>query len=57
MKEREKAIIVDYKTKSLDDEAYDRQLGLYKQYVERVFGLKAETYLLSISENVLKVVE
>lgn len=57
VKEGEKAIIVDYKTKSLDDEAYDRQLGLYKQYVERVFGLKAETYLLSISENVLKVVE
>ena len=52
-----KAMIIDYKTKSLDDEAYAKQLGLYKQYVERVFGLKAETHLLSISENVLKVVE
>jgi len=57
VKEGEKAIIVDYKTKSLDDEAYERQLKLYKQYVERVFKLKAETYLLSISDNVLKVVE
>ena len=57
VKEGEKAIVVDYKTKSLDDEAYAKQLGLYKQYVERVFGLKAETYLLSISENLLKVVE
>ena len=57
VKEGEKAMIIDYKTKSLDDEAYAKQLGLYKQYVERVFKLKAETYLLSISENVLKVVE
>ena len=57
VKAGEKAIIVDYKTKSLDDEAYERQLKLYKQYVERVFKLKAETYLLSISDNVLKVVE
>ncbi len=57
VKEGEKAIIVDYKTKSLDDEAYAKQLGLYKQYVEKVFGLKAETYLLSISDNALKVVE
>ena len=57
VKAGEKAIIVDYKTKHLDDEAYDKQLGLYKQYVEKVFGLKAETYLLSISDNILKVVE
>ena len=57
VKAGEKAIIVDYKTKNIDDEAYDKQLGLYKQYVEKVFGLKAETYLLSISDNVLKVVE
>ena len=57
VKAGDKAIIVDYKTKHLDDEAYDKQLGLYKQYVEKVFGLKAETYLLSISDNILKVVE
>ncbi|MCR5693165.1 MAG: PD-(D/E)XK nuclease family protein, partial [Bacilli bacterium] len=57
VKEGEKAMIIDYKTKSLDDEAYERQLGLYKEHIEKVFGLKTETYLLSISDNVLKVVE
>ena len=57
VKEGEKAMIIDYKTKSLDDEAYEKQLRLYKEHIEKVFGLKAETYLLSISDNILKVVE
>ena len=57
VKEGEKAMIIDYKTKSLDDAAYEKQLKLYKEHIEKVFGLKAETYLLSISDNVLKVVE
>lgn len=52
----DKEVIVDYKARSIDDEAYRKQLGLYRAYVERVFKKKSETYLLSIiAATVLKV--
>jgi ATP-dependent helicase/nuclease subunit A len=46
-----KAVIVDYKAKSIDDPAYRKQLAIYKTYVKRVFAKEVETYLLSIIEG------
>jgi ATP-dependent helicase/nuclease subunit A len=51
------AVIVDYKTRSTDDEAYQKQLSLYKAYIERVFHKPASTWLLSILEGTLLEVQ
>jgi ATP-dependent helicase/nuclease subunit A len=53
----DRAVIVDYKTRSLDDEAYQKQLSLYKAYIERVFHKPASTWLLSILEGTLREVQ
>lgn len=44
----DKAVVVDYKAKSIDDPAYAKQVSLYASYVKRVFKKDCETYLLSI---------
>ena len=44
----DKAMIIDYKTKHIDDENYIKQLKVYKDYVERVFKKKTYTYLYSL---------
>lgn len=41
-------VVIDYKLKNADDEKYAKQLGAYKAYVEKVFGLPTETKLISI---------
>ena len=41
-------MIIDYKTKHIDDENYIKQLKVYKDYVERVFKKKTYTYLYSL---------
>ena len=49
--------IIDYKLKHIDDEAYKKQLGVYKNYIEKTFNLTVNTYLYSIIENqILKVI-
>lgn len=42
------AYIIDYKTKHIDDPAYEKQLSIYKSFVERKFGLRTRAGLLSI---------
>lgn len=43
------AYIVDYKLKNIDDEKYNYQLKVYKDYIETAFNVKnIQTYLLSI---------
>ena len=44
----DKAVVIDYKAKSIDDPAYAKQVGLYASYVKRAFNKDCETYLLSI---------
>lgn len=51
---KERAYIIDYKARETEDPAYLRQLGAYKRYVEKAFGLKASTYLLSVAEASLE---
>ena len=43
-----KAVIVDYKTNNIDDEAYAKQLSTYANYVKKTFQKETHTYLLSI---------
>lgn len=49
--------IIDFKSHKVDDPAYRKQLGAYKAYVERVFGKKARTYLLSIADASITEIE
>jgi len=50
----DKAVIIDYKTKHIDDEDYERQLDIYKKYVSSKWHLETKTYLLSIVDNIIK---
>lgn len=45
--------IIDFKTKKIDDEAYVRQLAIYKDNMERLFGLPVDTYLYSLLDGKL----
>ena len=52
--------IVDYKSRSIDDEAYERQLHVYQRNVQSLFNINKEhvhLYLLSLSENRIKEVK
>jgi len=52
--------IVDYKSRSIDDEAYERQLHVYQRNVQSLFNINKEhvhLYLLSLGENRIKEVQ
>ncbi len=49
--------IIDYKLKNFDDEAYDRQLGLYYSFVRSKTDLPIDCYLLSIIDAKARKVE
>ena len=52
--------IVDYKSRSIDDEAYERQLRIYQRNVQLLFNINKEhmhLYLLSLIENRIKEVQ
>ena len=46
--------IIDYKLKNILDEAYDKQLAGYKNYIEKITNKKVNTYLYSIIDSVYK---
>lgn len=49
--------IIDYKLKGIDDEAYRKQLSLYKKHIENKTNKLVNTYLYSIiDESLLKLV-
>lgn len=50
--------IIDYKLKTVEDEAYVSQILGYKNYIESVTGKKVRTYLYSIlDENVKEIIQ
>ena len=49
-------LVIDYKTRNIDDESYSKQVKAYGSYIERVFKMKPKLYLLSILENRDKLV-
>ena len=50
----DRCIIVDYKLKYTTDEAYQRQLQGYAQFVESKFHRPVEVYLYSILDEVME---
>ena len=46
--------IIDYKLKNIKDDAYIKQLGGYKSYIEKLFDKKVNIYLYSIIDNNLE---
>ncbi len=54
----DKYIIIDYKTKNIDDEKYDEQVNGYRSYVKNFSGNKPiECYLYSIMNSEFRKVE
>ena len=51
LEDTDKMIIVDYKLKGIDDEAYDKQLNGYRKYIENKTGKKTYCYLYSILDE------
>ena len=49
--------IIDYKLKSINDEAYTEQLIGYKKYIENKTNKKVNIYLYSIIDNKLKKID
>ena len=49
--------IIDYKLFHIDDAAYDRQLSIYKRYVESISNLPIRCYLLSLAHNEVREVK
>ncbi len=49
--------IIDYKLSNLDKAEYQRQLGVYMNYVKTKFDKEINTYLLSLVKNEIKKVE
>ena len=51
------ALIIDYKTKNIDENKYKDQLDTYKRNVERIFNVhNIKTYLISINDGDIKEV-
>ncbi len=53
----DEVIIIDYKTRQINDEAYKKQLNIYASYVKQLTNKKIKLYLLSIIDNRFKEVE
>ena len=51
---KDKVIIVDYKLKNIEDNAYLEQLNGYKNYISNKLNKHVETYLYSIIDKKLK---
>ena len=57
LEDTDKMIIIDYKLKGIDDEAYDKQLNGYRKYIEKKTGKKTYCYLYSILDERVREVE
>lgn len=49
--------IIDYKTKNIDDENYDKQLNVYYDFIVQKYGLPIDMYLYSLMEGTYRKVE
>ncbi len=54
---KDKVIIVDYKLKHIDDEAYYKQLNGYKNYISNKLNKEVHVYLYSIMDNKLQSID
>jgi len=56
IKDEDKYIILDYKLKNIEDDAYKKQILAYKAFVSTMTDLKIEGYLYALLEQDLKQV-
>ena len=52
----DKMVIVDYKLKNIDDEAYNKQLNGYRSYIEQKTNKKVDCFLYSIMDEKVREV-
>jgi len=52
----DKFVIIDFKLSNLEKKEYERQLRIYKNYLQRVVNKEVETYLYSLLKEELKFV-
>lgn len=52
-----KFVILDYKTKNIDDRKYDEQVNGYRRYIESISDKPVECYLYSIMQSQFRKVE
>lgn len=50
-------IIVDYKLKNIDDDAYDKQLNGYREFLKKKTKKDVECYLYSIIDEVFRKIK
>lgn len=43
--------LIDYKTKDIEDAAYEKQLTIYKNHIEKTFNKEVHTYLYSLLQG------
>lgn len=53
----DKFVIIDYKTKNIDDKKYDEQVNGYRRYIESIKDKPVECYLYSIMQSQFRKVE
>lgn len=53
----DKILIIDYKLSNINDVNYEKQLSIYKKYIENKTSKNVETYLYSILTDDLKQIE
>jgi len=56
IEDKDKYIIIDYKSSNIDDESYIKQLNGYKDYIKKIGNKEVECYLYSIFKKEFKKV-
>ena len=57
IEKEDKMIIVDYKLKNIDDDAYDKQLNGYREFLKKKTKKDVECYLYSIIDEVFRKIK
>ena len=57
IEEETEIVIVDYKFKNIDDDAYDKQLNGYREFIENKTKKKVTCYLYSIMDGIYRTVK
>ena len=49
--------IIDYKLKNITDEDYNKQLKVYKEYIENKYNKNTDMYLYSIIDKTFEKID
>ncbi len=53
----DKVVLIDYKTKNIDDAEYDAQMNVYADFLKEKYGLPIEAYLYSLLDETYRLVK